>query len=79
MANEVISYVEMCGREGTSLQRGMNFGLRDDHSVALMSLRPGAPYRDRLEDDGTAYALASVVGERTPTRQKHWVTDGKTA
>jgi hypothetical protein len=53
MANEVISYLEMCAREGTSLQRGMNFGLRDDHSVLLMSVRPGAPYQDRLEDDGT--------------------------
>ncbi len=27
MANEVISYLEMCSREGTSLQRGINFGL----------------------------------------------------
>jgi hypothetical protein len=53
MANEVISYLDMCGREGTSLQRGMNFGLRDDYSVLLMSVRPGAPYQDRLEDDGT--------------------------
>ncbi len=53
MENEVISYLEMCAREGTSLQRGMNFGLRADHSVALMSVRPGAPYQDRLEDDGT--------------------------
>jgi hypothetical protein len=53
MANEVISYLEMCGREGTSLQRGMNFGLRDDHSVLLMSVRAGAPYQDRLEDGGT--------------------------
>src|SRR5215208_3253622 len=39
MANEVISYLEMCSREGTSLQRGMNFGLSSDHSVVLMSLR----------------------------------------
>jgi hypothetical protein len=31
----------------------MNFGLRDSHSVLLMSVRPGAPYQDRLEDDGT--------------------------
>lgn len=31
----------------------MNFGLRSDHSVALMSVRPGAPYQDRLEDNGT--------------------------
>ncbi len=53
MANEVISYLEMCGREGTSLQRGMNFGLADDHSVVLMSVRPNSPYRDRLEDEGT--------------------------
>jgi hypothetical protein len=53
MANEIISYLEMCGREDASLQRGMNFGLRGDHSVVLMSVRPGAPYQDRLEDDGT--------------------------
>lgn len=53
MANEVISYLEMCRREGTSLQRGMNFGLGADHSVVLMSVRPNAPYRDRLEDNGT--------------------------
>jgi hypothetical protein len=53
MANEIISYLEMCSREGTSLQRGMNFGLGRDHSVVLMSVRPNAPYRDRLENDGT--------------------------
>jgi hypothetical protein len=53
MANEVISYLEMCSREGTSLQRGMNFGLGGNHSVVLMSVRPNAPYRDRLEDEGT--------------------------
>lgn len=49
---EIISYIEMCLEEGTSLQRGMNFRLTQDHSVILMSLRPGAPYNDRLEDDG---------------------------
>src|SRR5689334_11859340 len=53
MANEIISYLEMCSREGTSLQRGMNFGLGGNHSVILMSVRPNAPYRDRLEDDGS--------------------------
>ena len=42
--NEVISYMEMCRREGASLQRGMNFRLGGDHSVILMSLRPNAPY-----------------------------------
>lgn len=53
MANEVISYLEMCQREGVSLQRGMNFGLGGKHSVILMSLRPNAPYDDELQDDGT--------------------------
>ncbi len=53
MANEIISYLEMCQREGTSLQRGMNFGLGGTHSVILMSLRQNAPYADRLEGGGS--------------------------
>jgi len=43
----------MCGREGTSLQRGMNYGIGGSHSVILMSIRQNAPYRDRFEDAGT--------------------------
>lgn len=53
MSNEIISYLEMCRREGVSLQRGMNFNLSGDHSVILMSLRPGAPYDDELQDSGS--------------------------
>lgn len=53
MANEIIPYIEMCRREGVSLQRGMNYELGGNHSVILMSVRPGAPYADRLEDDGS--------------------------
>jgi hypothetical protein len=52
-SNDVISYIEMCTREGLSLQAGMNFNVCGTHSVILMSLRPNAPYRDRLEDGGT--------------------------
>jgi hypothetical protein len=52
MANEIISYMEMCQREGVSLQRGMNFQLGRNHSVILMSVRPNAPYADRFDDDG---------------------------
>lgn len=44
--------MEMCRREGASLQRGMNFHLRGTISVLLMSLRRGAPYEDRIEDSG---------------------------
>ena len=49
---DVVSYLEMCNEEGVNLQRGMNFHLRGSHSVILMSLRPYAPYADRVEDEG---------------------------
>jgi len=52
--NDIISYMQMCLREGTSLQRGMNFQLHGRHSVVLMSVRPGAPYEDKWDaDQGT--------------------------
>jgi hypothetical protein len=53
LSDNIIPYIEMCRREGTSLQRGMNFALRGDHSVILMSVRHNAPYLDRLEENGT--------------------------
>jgi hypothetical protein len=53
MANEIIPYIEMCLREGVSLQRGMNYQLSHNHSVILTSVRTGAPYADRFEDDGS--------------------------
>lgn len=34
------------------MQRGMNFHLRSGLSIVLMSLRKGAPYEDRIEDNG---------------------------
>jgi len=49
---DVVSYLDMCAREGLSLQRGMNFRVAPTHSVVLMSVRPGAPYRDTVRDEG---------------------------
>jgi hypothetical protein len=49
---EVISYTDMCRHEGASLQRGMNFRLGGQTTVILMSVRPGAPYVDRIEERG---------------------------
>lgn len=49
---DIVSYIEMCQEEGASLQRGMNFRLKGRDSVILMSLRRGAPYMDRVEDNG---------------------------
>lgn len=42
----------MCSAIGASLQRGMNYRLRDGASVILMSRRPGAPYLDEVSEDG---------------------------
>ncbi|MFC2072415.1 HNH endonuclease [Chloroflexota bacterium] len=49
---DVISYLDMYGEEGVNLQRGMNFRLGGRTSVILMSLRTGAPYADRIEEEG---------------------------
>jgi len=49
---DVIDYWEMCSEERASLQRGMNFRLHKKVSVILMSVRPGAPYADRIEENG---------------------------
>ena len=49
---DVLSYLEMCGNFGVNLQRGMNFRLKGSESLILMSLRRGAPYADRFEEDG---------------------------
>ena len=44
--------MEMCSAIGVNLQRGMNFRLRDTDTIILMSVRLGAPYADRVLDEG---------------------------
>lgn len=49
---DVLSYLDLCREEGVNLQRGMNFHLHGGLSVILMSIRIGAPYADRIEENG---------------------------
>ena len=49
---DIISHAQMCLEEGVSLQKGMNFKIKGEATVILMSLRKGAPYADRVEDNG---------------------------
>lgn len=58
----------MCLREGVSLQRGMNFELGGNHSVILMSVRAGAPYADRFEEDGS---ILIYEGHDLPRSSEH--------
>ena len=53
LADRIISHAEMSVREANILKKGMNFGVSGNHSVILMSVRPNAPYRDRLDDGGS--------------------------
>ena len=49
---DIISHAEMCLEEGISLQKGMNFRIKGGTTVILMSTRKGAPYADRVEEEG---------------------------
>lgn len=49
---DIVSHTEMCMQEGVSLQRGMNFRVKGGYTVILMSLRKGAPYADKVEEEG---------------------------
>lgn len=48
--NEIISYTQMCFREGARLQKGMNFRANPEKPILLMSVRSNAPYPDRYAD-----------------------------
>ena len=52
MKDEILSYWDMCSRQGMALQRGMHFREPPAHGVILMSRRPNAPYADDLSSDG---------------------------
>lgn len=75
MPNEIIPYLEMCQREGVSLQRGMNFELQEHHSVILMSVRPNAPYADCFEDDGTTLIYEGHDVPRSPQNPNPKIVD----
>lgn len=89
-ANEIIPYIEMCQREGVSLQRGMNFRLHGQHSVILMSTRRNAPYADRVKEGGrvliyeghnesktAAYRLPELVDQPEFTKTERLTENGK--
>ncbi len=82
--NEIISYPEMCSREGQNLQRGMNFSSIRGCSVILMSVQRNAPYRDRFEDGGSTLIYeghdlpkGSDVGDPKQVDQPERTASGK--
>lgn len=71
---DIISYNQLCAEENATLQKGMNFRTKNGYSVFLMSVRPNAPYADRIEDDGK---VLIYEGHDMP-RYKGIKTDPKT-
>lgn len=64
--NQIISYRDMCNLENQEqLQRGMNFGI-NGYSILLMSVKPNAPYADRISEDGLTifYEGHDVPGDK---------------
>lgn len=77
MPNEIIPYIEMCQREGMSLQRGMNYRSGKAHSIILMSVRENAPYRDKIEDSGTTIIYEGHDVPKTTENPNPKLTDQK--
>lgn len=61
----IISYADIIKRENIMLQRGMNFRVHPSYSVILMSVRKGAPYRDRWHEET---GLLEYEGHDEPRR-----------
>lgn len=73
VAGDIVSHTDVCQREGRMLQRGMNFRVSPQHSVILMSQRKGAPYQDRVLENGRiliyeGHDIARVRGIRDPKK-----------
>ncbi len=65
MKDEILTYWEMCSRQGMSLQRGMYFRPPPAHGIILMSRRSNAPYADEMSDDGTILLYEGHDVQRT--------------
>ena len=73
--NQIISYRAMCNIENAQqLQRGMNFNLGGFYSVVLMSVKPNAPYMDRISEDGLKiyYEGHDLSGDKLKKYDQPW-------
>lgn len=72
MKDEILSYWDMCSRQGMALQRGMYFRPPPVYGVILMSRRPNAPYADAMNPDETV-----LIYERHDVRRTTNTPDPK--
>ncbi len=48
--DDIISYAELVATENINVQKGMNFQIKPEYSIFLMSVRKNAPYADEWDD-----------------------------
>jgi hypothetical protein len=48
--DDIISYAELVATENANVQKGMNFQIKPEYSIFLMSVRKNAPYADEWDD-----------------------------
>lgn len=49
--DDIISYAELVAEENANLQKGMNFLIKSNYSILLMSVRENAPYEDEWDEN----------------------------
>ena len=47
--DDIISYAELVAAENANIQKGMNFQIKPEYSIFLMSIRKNAPYADEWD------------------------------
>jgi len=47
--DDIISYAELVAAENANIQKGMNFQIKQEYSIFLMSVRKNAPYADEWD------------------------------
>lgn len=48
--DDIISYAELVAAENANIQKGMNFQIKPEYSIFLMSVRKNAPYADEWDE-----------------------------
>jgi len=49
-SDDIISYSELVAAENATVQKGMNFQIKQEYSIFLMSVRKNAPYADEWDE-----------------------------
>ena len=67
--DDIISYAELVAAENATVQKGMNFQIKPEYSIFLMSVRKNAPYADEWDK---ATNTLIYEGHDVPSNLPEW-------